>query len=180
MSTPCPDEQTTQHFLRANGAGFGPVTDGELLAYVIFLDTTHSGRTLSGDSFPNNRLRAGTLSLARFKHTTQTDLERHVITPSIPHRGPLMGVSCAHVREIREVVVTLDIRRPDRSTVRGICVLDHVTQFDHDGHAVLKYAELPGPISQKRLKVLRSLIRDDLASKFGAILPIEMAFGLIS
>ena len=113
--------------------------------------------------------------MARMAHTTQEEFRQRVVVPGEGNNGPLAGVAHAHVRAIREVVIAIDPEKPG-SAVPAVCVIDQVTEYDYDGHASLKYADLPSAVSGKRLGKLREIIRHDLASQFSKVLTIERAY----
>lgn len=173
---PCPDEQETQHYL-GTGNGFGPVQDSETIVLALFrAGGAELGGSVTQEFLPANQLKRGELSVARIGHTPKSALQRRVVAAAEPRVGPFVGVSCAEVERVRAVVIRIDPDRPGSET-RGICVIDRVTAVDHDGHAALKYADLPNTIGQTRLGRIRSIIREDLARAFGPIISLEEAYG---
>jgi hypothetical protein len=173
-SSACPEEGETQHHLGA-GHGYGPVRDEEGVLFAVFSANTRTGDHLTGDLFSNNQLKNGELSVARRSYTTAAEFHRRVVAPAEASNGSFMGVARAWVGDLRKVVIKVDPLRPE-STVRAICVIDRVSELDYDGHAALKYADLPGPIAPGRLGALRSIIREDLASRFEEIVPLAVAY----
>jgi hypothetical protein len=162
----CPDEQTTCHHL---GNGPGPVRDDEVVVLAVFANTNRVNGKLTGDSFRNSQLKRGELSLARRQHTNKQEFIACVLTPGAAREGQSEGGCTANVCDIRQkVLIAPDVAAPEL-TVRAICVLDMVVPGDHEGHAALKYAELPGQIPERRLGSLRAMIREQLAEQFSDI-----------
>ena len=59
---------------------------------------------------------------------------------------------------------------------RAVCVLDKVSQQDHDGHAALEYSESQEELTPKQKSKCRPLIQADLADAFGEILSLDPGF----
>lgn len=170
----CPEEQETQHHGGAGG-GFGPVRDPEIVLFAVFEKTPRSGLGLTQESFRNNQLRRGEVSVARMPYTGPDEFQQRVVQPGENEQGQFLAVCCTNAKAIRDITVKLEPDKP-ASAVRGICVIDKVTPVDFDGHAALKYAELPGPISDGRLGRLRTLVREDLARCFGSMTSLDEAY----
>ncbi len=163
--TDCPEEQQTQHYGR-KWRGFGPVRNNERLIFAVFDRTPRDGNSLIKNSFNNSHLIAYEESVARQLYVTRSVFDSKIVSPSIPLRGPLVGISCADVTRLRRLRVDIP-RGPNRFVnIRAICVLDKVVAGDFDGHATLGYAGVGAlNVGKEQLGKVRSRIRLDLATK---------------
>jgi hypothetical protein len=147
----------------------------EIVAFAIFSNTATQSGKLVPEAFRSKDLRRGEVSLARVKYTTLAEFVNEVIEPGEKNSGSFHGACCALAANIRAISVDASPNKTGEMS-RGFCVLDKVSPHDHDGHAAIEFAELPGPISEPRLKALRELIKGDLVRVFGAIEAADRIF----
>jgi hypothetical protein len=90
--------------------------------------------------------------------------------------GKCLGVARANVAILRAIRFEVPGTTPTING-RAACVLDIVSQADHDGHAALEYSESENALTQKQKSKCRPLIHADLAEAFGEIISLDQAFG---
>lgn len=158
----CADEQQSLHFRATEGGGFGPVADQEHVAFGVFPNTPTANGKLAPTAFESRQLNRAEQSIARLDFTTH----RSFLAALGRAAASCRGVATARVSNIRK----LSFKVPNTQlTGRAICVLDKVSDRDHDGHAALAYsADVQGLTEQQKGKV-RPFIHADLADAFGPV-----------
>jgi len=167
--TDCVEEQQTRHY-GGRLRGFGPVRNDERVLFAVFMQTKRNGARLVGDSFDNKYLASSSQSLTRASYVTKLLFDREVVRHGESEKGPLVGVACADVADIRKLRADIQISHATIKKVRAICLLDRVDVGDLDGHATMGYAEaMEQGVSQKQLGKKRVAVRMDLANIFSDV-----------
>ena len=173
----CLREQVTLHH-RGSEAGYGPVRHPELVVMAVFAQTPRGATqdTLGEKSFPSSQLKDAEMSLARRAYISKEDFFQFVVLPQEPRQGTLAGVVHAVAARLRELPYTVVGPQPPL-VGRAVCVLDVVSEGDHDSHAVLAYSEAHEALTAKQKAKIRPLIQADLASVFGRIVSLDDVWG---
>lgn len=161
----CADEQFTHHHLGV-GHGFGPVKPEEIVAFVVISKAQTFDNEILLVSFNKKRLSEKEESVSRVAHTSFAAFQEYVAKPIETGGGSIKGVATATVSMIRSLRLG---KQDDVKERRAICVLDKVQPGEHDGHAVLAFADAPEVMGETRLGILRKEVRAELALLFGRI-----------
>lgn len=164
-------EHISQHYLGAD-AGHGPVLDDEWVAMAVFGPLRGAELGLAPTEFPAKQLKRSEVSIARLKYIAKEEFLSRVVTPGEELKGPLVGISCAITKNIRDIIYVVQGLHPIRSG-RAICVLDLVVQGDYNAHAALGYSESMDTLTEGQKARVRLVVQNDLVRSFGPLQSID-------
>jgi hypothetical protein len=170
---PCPEEGATQHHL-GDGHGHGPVRDEEVVLHAVFEKTRREGNRLRRDAFDQKQLKHAEVSVARSSYINRATFTKNIVTPLTPTMGEFIGAASAAVSELRKIIYRLENAKPPVEG-RAICVLDKVSESEHESHAALGFSATYGSLPEAWKKKLRPIIQEDVAAAFEEAVSLEQA-----
>jgi hypothetical protein len=148
------------------------VLDGEVVLAALFEEMQREGRRLSRNSFSPKQLKRAQVSVARKAHINCQTFMQCIVAPGTATKGEFLGAAPAAVSKLRGIKYRVEGAQPPIEG-RAICVLDKVTEGDHDSHAVLAFSTTHETLKEPWKKKLRPFILEDVTGAFDAAMPIE-------
>jgi hypothetical protein len=130
------------------------------------------GTRLCQKSFLPKQVMRAEASVARKAHINCETFTRYIVAPLRATQGEFLGAVLAAVSKLRGIKYRLEDAEPPIEG-RAICVLDKVSQGEHDSHAALAFSATHRALDENSKKKLRPFILEDVAWAFDAAMPIE-------